>query len=69
MVALTHWVYFIFFMRTANVVDPRLSAVFQRRVCLGSFSACWKQAYINLIPKGLPSYSVANCRPISITSA
>ena len=42
--------------------------VFRRLVRLGSFPACWRQANVTLIPKGPPSSSVANYRPISITS-
>ena len=47
---------------------PRLSIVFRRLVRLGSFPACWRQANVTSIPKGPPSSSVANYRPISITS-
>ena len=47
---------------------PRLSVVFRRLVRLGSFPACWRQANVTPIPKGPPSSSVANYRPISITS-
>ena len=47
---------------------PLLSVVFRRLVRLGSFSACWRQANVTPIPKGPPSSSVANYRPISITS-
>ena len=47
---------------------PCLSVVFLRLVRLGSFPACWRQANISPIPKGPPSSSVANYRPISITS-
>ena len=35
----------------------------------GSFLVCWRQANVSSIPKGPPSSSVANYRPISITSA
>ena len=42
--------------------------MFRRLVRLGSFPACWRQAIITPIPKGPPSSSVANYRPISITS-
>ena len=42
--------------------------MFRRLVRLGSFSACWRQANVIPIPKGPPSSSVANYRPISITS-
>ena len=65
--ALTHWVCFLFFKRT-NVLAPRLSVVFRRLVRLGTFPACWRQANVTPIPKGPPSSSVANYRPISITS-
>ena len=37
-------------------------------VRLGNFPTCWRQANVTLIPKGPPSSSVANYRPISITS-
>ena len=57
----------IFFKRAADVMAPRLSAVFRRLVRLASFSACWRQANVTPIPKGPPSSSVANYRPISIT--
>ena len=52
--------------RTADVMVPRLSVVFRRLVRLGSFPACWRQANVTKIPKGPPSSSVANYRPISI---
>ena len=58
----------LFLKRTADVMDPRLSVVFQRLVRLGSFLACWRQANVTPIPKSPPSSSVANYRPISITS-
>ena len=54
--------------RTAGVLAPRLSAVFLRLVRLGSFSACWRQANVTPIPKGPSFSSVANYRPISLTS-
>ena len=47
---------------------PRLSVVFRQFVRLGRFAACWRQANVTPIPKGPPSSSVANYRPISITS-
>ena len=58
----------LFLKRTADVMAPRLIVVFRRLVCLGSFPACWRQANVIPIPKGPPSSSVANNRPISITS-
>ena len=47
---------------------PRLSVVFRRLVRLGSFPPCWRQANVTPIPKSPQSSSVANFRPISITS-
>ena len=58
----------LFLKRTADVMAPRLSVVFRRLVRLGSFPACWRQASVTPIQKGRPSSSVANYRPISITS-
>ena len=58
----------LFLKRTSHVMAPRLSVVFRRLVHLGSFEACWRQANVTPIPKGPPSSSVANYRPISITS-
>ena len=59
----------LFLKRTADVMAPRLSVVFRRLVRLGGFPACWRQDNVTPIPKGPPSSSVANYRPISITSA
>ena len=42
--------------------------MFRRLVRLGSFPAGWRQAHFSPIPKGPPSSSVANFRPIFITS-
>ena len=49
---------------------PHLSVVFRLLVRLGSFPACWRrrQANVTPIPKSLPPSSVANYRPIYITS-
>ena len=59
--------FLLFLKRTADILAPRLSVVFRRLLRLGSFPACWRQANITPIPKGPPSSSVANYRPISIT--
>ena len=59
---------FPLFLERTDVMAPRLSVVFRRLVRLGSFPACWRQANVTPIPKGPPSSSVANYRPISITS-
>ena len=58
----------LFLKRTADVLATRPSVVFRRLVRLGSFPACWRQANVTPIPKGPPSSSAANYRPISITS-
>ena len=58
----------LFLKRTADVMAPRLSEVFMWLVRLGSFSACRRQANVTTIPKGPLSSSVANYRPVSITS-
>ena len=58
----------LFLKRTAGVIAPRLSVVFLWLVRLGCFLACWRQANGTAIPKGPPSSSVPNYRPISITS-
>ena len=57
-----------FLKKTADVLAPRLSVVFCRLVCLGSFRAYWREANVTPIPKGPPSSSVAIYLPISITS-
>ena len=58
----------LFLKKTTYVMAPRLSEVFQRLVHLGSFPACWRLTNVTPIPKGPLSSSVANYRPISITS-
>ena len=58
----------LFLKRTADDIAPRLSVVFWRLAHMGSFQACWRQANVTPIPKGPLSSSVANYRPISITS-
>ena len=58
----------LFLKRTADVMAPCLSVVFRWLVYLGSFLPCWRQANVTPIPKGPPSSSVANYRPIFITS-
>ena len=57
----------LFLKRMADVLAQRLSVVFRRFLCLGSFPACWKQANVTPIPKGPSSSSVDNYCPISIT--
>ena len=59
---------FHLFLKRTDVMAPRLSVVFRRLVRLGSFPACWRQDNVTPIQKGPPSSSVANYRPISVTS-
>ena len=59
----------LFLKRTADVMAPRLSAVFWRLVHVGSFPPCWRQSNVTPIPKDPPSSSVSNYRSVSITSA
>ena len=59
---------FLLFLKRTDVLASRLCVVFLRLVSLGSFPACWRQATVTPIPKGPPSPSVVNYRPISITS-
>ena len=68
MVSLTRWVCFLFFLRELDVMAPCLCVLFLRLVRLVSFPPCWRQANVTSIPKGPPSSSVANYRPIFITS-
>ena len=58
----------LFLKIAADVMAPNLSVVFRRLVRLGSFPACWRQSNVTPIPKGPPSSSVVNYRPIYITS-
>ena len=66
--ALTHWECFLFFLRRQLWFWPdRLSVVFRRLLRLGSFPVCWRVANVTPIPKGPPSSSASNYRPISLT--
>ena len=56
----------VFLKRTADAMAPRLSVVFLWIVRLGSFPSCWRQVNVTPIPKGLPSFSVANYRPTTL---
>ena len=41
--------------------------VFRRLIRFGSFPVCWRVANVTPIPKGPPSSSASNYRPISLT--
>ena len=56
---------FPFFKRTPDVMAPHLTVVFRRVDRLGSFPSYWRQANVTPIPKGPPSFSVANYRLIT----
>ena len=56
----------LFLKKTAEVLAPRLPVVFQR-LHLPSFPVCWRVANVIPIPKGPPSSSASNYRPISLT--
>ena len=58
----------LFLKKTADVMAPRRSVVFQRLVRLGSFLACCRQANGTPIRKVHRPPLCANYRPISITS-
>ena len=57
----------LFLKKTAVVLAPRLAVVFRRLLRLGSFPVCWRVAKVTQIPKGPPSSSASNYRPISLT--
>ena len=58
----------LFRKRTADVMAPSLHVVFRRLIRLGSFTPCWRQVNVTPILKVPPSSSVANYRPVSMTS-
>ena len=55
----------LFMKKTAEVLAPRLTVVFWQLLRLGSFPVCWRMANVTPIPKGPPSSSASNSRPIS----
>ena len=68
MVALSHWVGFLFFLKTtAEVLAPLSDVVFRRFLRLSSFPVCWRAVNVTPFPKGPPSPSVSNYRLISVT--
>ena len=56
-----------FLKTTAVVLAPRLAEVFRRLLRLGSFPVCWRVANGTPIPKGPPTSSPFDYRPISLT--
>ena len=57
----------LFLKRITEVLAPRLAVVFWRLFRLGSSPVCWRVANVTPIPKGPPSSSASNYRPISLT--
>ena len=60
--------FLLFLKKTADVMAPSLSVVSGPLVRLDSFPEGWRQANVTPIAKGQSFSSVANYRPISITS-
>ena len=56
-----------FLKKTDEVLAPCLAVVFRQLLLLGSFPVCWRVANVTPIPKGPPSSSASNYRPISLT--
>ena len=56
----------LFLTKTAVVLAPRLAVVIRRILRLGSFPVYWTVANVTPIPKGPPSSSASNYRPISL---
>ena len=57
----------LFLKKTAVVQAPHLAVVFWPLIRLGSFPVCWRVANVTPIPKGPPSSSASNYRPLSLT--
>ena len=55
---------FPLFLRKLLMLWPHLSVVFRWLVLLGRIPACCRPANVTRIPKGLPSYSLANSTDI-----
>ena len=51
----------------ADIIAPKLTAMFRALVRKGSFPLDWRSAHITPIPKGSLSSSPTDYRPISIT--
>ena len=67
-VALTHWVCFLFFLRELIMLWPHVLVKCFGGLFVWVVSRLAGEANVTPIPKGPPSSSVANYRPISITS-
>ena len=56
----------LFLKMVADIVDPKLSIIFCRLICLRLFPKCWESGNLTAIPMGAPSPDRDNYRPISI---
>ena len=56
----------LFFKMVADIVAPKLSAIFQRLIRSGSFRVCWCSAKVAAISKGPPFIEKENYRPMSL---
>ena len=65
--ALTLYACFLHFLRTADILAPRLNVVFLRLLRLISLVACWRLDDVTLIPNYPPSSTGAHYRPIYTT--
>ena len=57
----------LFLKKTAVVPAHHVAVVFRQLLHLDSFPVCWRVANLTPIPKGPPSSSASNYRPISLT--
>ena len=55
------------FKKIAREIAKPLASVFRCILRSGSFPLCWRKAVVTAIPKGSPSPTVSDYRPISIT--
>ena len=44
-----------FLLKVSDIMVPKLSIIFRRRIRLGTFPECWWSANVTTIPKGAPS--------------
>ena len=59
------WLWYFYFSN--HSCGSRLAVVFRRLLRLGSFPVCWRVTNVTPIPKGPPSSSAWNYKPISLT--
>ena len=47
--------FLLFLKSVADIIALKLSIIFRRLICLGSFRECWRSANVMAITKGPPS--------------